>query len=161
MDIETIKNIFEYKNGKLFYINKTHKFSKIKIGDEAGSLYSNGYLNVKLQNKRYGVHRLVFAMHNGYFPKMLDHIDGNKLNNNIENLRPATRSENSSNRGLMTNNTSGIKGVAWHKTSNKWEASCQVNKKRVKIGYFDELSEAEKAVKSFREQHHGVYARHQ
>jgi hypothetical protein len=155
-----LNHLFEYKNGELFWKNPILR-SKMKPGDRAGTLKKDGRLAITIHSKIFSVHRLIFLMHHNWLPKEIDHIDCNPTNNNIENLRPATRSENSSNRGLMANNTSGIKGVTWHRTSNKWEASCQVNKKRVKIGYFEELSEAEKVVKSFREQHHGAYARHQ
>ena len=124
-----LNKIFEYKNGKLFYKNKTHKFSKIKIGDEAGSMYSNGYLNVKLHQKPYAVHRIIFMMFNGFLPKILDHIDGNKLNNKIENLRECDYVTNGYNRKLGINNTSGHKNVAWNKTIKKWRVTLMVKKK--------------------------------
>jgi len=63
---------------------------------------------------------LIFLYHHGYLPKFVDHIDGNKKNNRIENLREATKSQNAMNQKVSTRNTSGIKGVMWHKRDKKW-----------------------------------------
>ena len=157
---EYLNHLFEYKNGHLYWKNPVYK-SKMKQGQKAGTLTAHGRIAVTIHSKPFTEHRLIFLMHHGWLPKEIDHIDCNQANNLLENLRPATRSQNSSNRGLMKNNTSGVKGVAWHKLSKKWEASCQINKKRQKLGYFDNLEEAANAVKLFREQHHGEFARHQ
>jgi len=152
-------HLFEYKDGSLYWKNPV-KRSKMKTGEKAGTYTNDGRRTITIHSTPFSEHRLVFMYHYGWLPKEIDHIDCNSLNNKIENLRPATRPENSSNRGLMKNSTTGVKGVSWHKLQKKYEASCQINKKRHKIGYYDNLAEAEKAVKSFREQHHGEFARH-
>lgn len=154
-----LSHLFDYKDGALYWKNPI-KRSKMKIGDRAGTTTTANRRVITIHSKPFSEHRLIFMFHKGWLPKEIDHIDCNQLNNKIENLRAATRSENSSNRGLMKNNTSGVKGVSWHKLHGKWEATCQINKKRHKIGYYDDLAEAEKAVKSFRNQHHGEFARH-
>lgn len=154
-----LNHLLDYKDGNLFWKNPILR-SKMKPGEKAGTLTQDGRLTITIHSKIFAAHRLIFLMHHNWLPKEIDHVDTNPLNNKIENLRPATRSENSSNRGLMRNNTSGVKGVSWHKYSNKWEASCQINKKRVKLGCFVSIEEAEKAVKSVREQLHGSFARH-
>ncbi len=69
-------------------------------------------------------------------PKEIDHIDRNKLNNKIENLREVTKSENMANRKKHKTNKSGYKGVAYHKASKKWRASVRINKKDVWIGCY-------------------------
>lgn len=74
--------------------------------------------------------------------KSWDHIDRNTFNNRRYNLRPATMSENATNRSLQKNNTSGVKGVYWHKGMQKWRAQINVNKKRINIGYFNTIEEA-------------------
>ena len=61
---------------------------------------------------------------------------------------------------MFANNTSGVKGVYWHKGKNKWYAHCRVNNKRHFIGLFINIDEAEKAVNTFRELHHGEFASH-
>ena len=90
----------------------------------------------------------------------LDHIDGDRLNNKIENLRPATRSQNLSNKGLSNKNTSGAKNVSWCKERNKWEVQMYVNKKKTFVGRFDSLEVAKAAATAFRTQHLKEFANH-
>ena len=93
------------------------------------------------------VHRLVAIafIPNPENKRNVDHIDNNRTNNNIENLRWATNSENGFNSKLSSNNTSGFKGVTFHKKSNKWHASIKVNGKRKHIGTFTNKEDAIKA----------------
>lgn len=89
--------IFEYKEGKLFWkINSGNNMVKCKA---AGSITKDGYYRLKYKGKKYFNHRIIFEMHNGYLPDIIDHIDQNKLNNNLDNLRVANRSLNMLNRG--------------------------------------------------------------
>ena len=85
------------------------------IGDEAGSLEPNGYWRTSLKRQRYGVHRIVWEIHNGKIPDGLfvDHIDGNRSNNKIANLRLATHHQNNTNSKLSKNNTTGVRGVKY------------------------------------------------
>ena len=76
---------------------------------------------------------------------MVDHRDGNGLNNQRDNLRTCTNSQNLHNRGAQTNNTSGVKGVCWDKANNKWLGQLRVAGKNIKIGRFDTIEEAESA----------------
>lgn len=77
--------------------------------------------------------------------EQIDHKDGNGLNNQRNNLRPATYSQNAANRTKQINNTSGFKGVYWHKHASKWYARIQVNNKRINLGYFTNKIEAAKS----------------
>lgn len=156
---ELILHLFRYENGKLFYKNKTHKFAKIQIGDEAGSLYSNGYLNVKIHKKPYAIHRLVFMMFHGFLPKTIDHIDGNKVNNKIENLRECNYVTNGYNRKIGSNNTSGYKNVTWSKRLKKWRVTLICNKKFKDFGYFEDLEFASLVAQEARNKYHNTFAR--
>jgi hypothetical protein len=100
---------------------------------------------MKINQKAHLAHRLVFLYHRGYLPEFIDHIDQNKLNNKIENLREITNSENQHNKGLNRNNSSGYKGVSWKRNHKKWRAGVQVNKKEIHLGYYDTPEEAYKA----------------
>ena len=99
-------------------------------------------------------------MHHGYLPPILDHIDGNIKNNKIENLREATQSQNQFNRKIDKDSNTGVKGVKWVEKRKQYLAHVRVNYKKHYVGCFKVLEDAEKAVKAFREKHHGKFARH-
>jgi len=106
--------------------------SRISIGDTAGGVnISTGYVDVRYNRKLYGVHRVIWELHYGSIPSKMDidHIDGNQSNNDILNLRLASRSENNWNSRLNRRNTTGTKGLSVMvnvKTGRKYWA-CQVN----------------------------------
>ena len=87
----------------------------------------------------------------------VDHIDNNKLNNHIKNLRYATCSENSYNTKINKCNTSGIKGIYWNKSHKKWHVQITLIKK-MHIGFFDNLEDAKRANEEARLRLHGEYA---
>jgi hypothetical protein len=151
--------VFEFKDGFLYWKTPL-KFSKMKPGDKAGRLVTDGHLQTCVAGNRLYNHRIIFMMVHGYMPEQVDHIDCNPLNNQIHNLRPATNCENLKNRRLFKSNKSGVKGVIWHKKSKKWMGYVSNNSIRKTLGMFDTIEEAEKVVKSFREQSHGEFARH-
>jgi len=126
----------------------------------AGTITDNGYLNICLLGKIYKLHRIIFFYHYGYFPKVVDHIDGNKLNNKIENLRQASIAENAWNSKKRITNKSGVKGISWDKKSNKWRASCTVNYKQNNLGLFEDIEEAKKVLIQFRNKNHKEFAKH-
>lgn len=91
-------------------------------------------------------------------PKLfVDHIDRIKNNNSWDNLRDCSNSENLRNRIAPKNNSSGIKGVGWHKKTNKWVARCRVNYKEIYIGLFLTKNEAETAYLEFTKQRYGEF----
>ena len=134
---------FEYSDGKLFAKENWH--SRQRKGQEVGNLNNCGYLKVCLNRKSYLLHRLIFLMHNGSLPELLDHIDRDKTNNRIENLRVADKELNSWNRDKQSNNTSGFRGVSWNKGASKWHAYIKVRGKRIHLGLFDTAEEASEA----------------
>lgn len=118
---------FEYNNGELFW--KDNFSRKAKKGKKCGSVNkSDGYCYVQINKKRYPAHRIIFHMHYGYLPEFLDHINGIRLDNRIENLRPATKQQNQQNRKVMSNNKSGHPGVIWREKYQKWEAYIKTGK---------------------------------
>lgn len=103
------------------------------------------------------MHRVIMDAQPG---EQVDHIDGNPLNNQRSNLRIVTNSQNRMNAGRQSNNTSGLRGVSWHKDSQKWYARIKVHGKRIHLGYFDSLEEASTYHEAAREKHFGQYNRH-
>jgi hypothetical protein len=153
---DLLNEVFDY-NGETLYWKISTKGHR--VGQEAGSVAS-GYYCVKFNNKLYKAHRLIYLMVHGVLPDLIDHVDGNPLNNKIENLRAATKAENGFNRKINKNSSTGVKGVSWDGQSKKYKARCWVNKKVHTLGLFNTIEEAAIVVKSARERLHGEFARH-
>lgn len=153
-----LNELFEYKDGVLYW--KVARSNRLKIGQKAGATATDKRERICLNGKLLLTHRIIFAMHHDYWPKYIDHIDCDRSNNKIENLREITVAKNQWNTKIKSNNTSGIKGVSYDSTRNKWIALVIANKKKYFLGRFDTIAEAEKTVKIAREQIHGEFARH-
>lgn len=129
----------------------------VKPGDIAGSWREDGYWCVVYRRFNYNAQRLAHLYMVGEWPlRHVDHEDLDKGNNRWVNLRPANRSQNGANRRLLSNNTSGFKGVSWHAKIGKWQAYLTVDGRRHYLGYFisSELASAAymtEAVKCFGE----------
>ena len=110
-----------------------------------------GYYIVSLckdgKAKTHNVHRLVAVtfIDNPENKTCVDHINGDKKNNHVSNLRWCTMRENSQNQSMSKNNTSGVKGVAWRKKSNKWHARITIDGVRIHLGLFDSIEDAKQA----------------
>ena len=149
---------------------KEHKpanISEYQDFDEGGvywdlffeSEYKN-YFRVTIFYKLYGVHRIIFFMHNNYLPKIIDHIDGNPKNNNINNLREANNCSNMWNSKLHSRNTSKYKNVIFRKDRNKWTCRFKVNGKNIMRGAFNTAEEANLYAINLRNELHGEFANH-
>lgn len=127
---------------------------KAKAGSVAGCL-AHGYILVGIGGRLLKAHRVAWMLHHGVDPVLdIDHKNGNRSDNRIENLRLATPSDNMHNRRADHDNTSGIKGVCWCKRKRKWIA--YVNGKN--LGYFAEIKDAEAKAIQTREAIHGAFA---
>ena len=150
MTQEYIKSLFDYDSDKGILTYKVNRGGNAKAGQEAGWTWSVGnkrYKHIKIDGKSYRYHRLVWMYMYGKFPNdQIDHINGDTLDNRIENLRDVTSIENSKNRGIQSNNTSGYSGINQLPSGN-WRVRINVNKKRINIGTFDSFDEAYKARK--------------
>tara|TARA_B110000858_G_C17394385_1_gene289643 strand:+ start:97 stop:492 length:396 start_codon:yes stop_codon:yes gene_type:complete len=107
------------------------------------------------------VHNIVWEQFNGKKPKgfQIDHINGNRLDNRIENLRIATYAENQWNAKKRIDNKSGIKGISWHKASKSWRAQIKQNKILYHLGLFKSLEDAKDMIENKRAELHGEFAR--
>ena len=148
-------DLLEYRDGKVFW--KRTSGNRLG-GSEAGSIYPDGYKRVRINRKSYAVHRVVFLMHHGFLPEFLDHINNDKIDNRIDNLRPATISQNNHNIKTPKHNTSGIKGVLWDKSMKKWRAQTKLHRKTIYLGCFADIELAELVVVEARKIYHGQYA---
>lgn len=155
---EQVKELFEYKENSLYWKAPLFKSRKDK---PAGCFGKNGYRQIRTKYGKYLEHRLIYLYHYGVLPPYIDHIDGNPSNNSIENLRECTHMQNHFNEKKSKNNTSGFKGVSFHKPSQKWRASVFVNYKQHHLGLFEDIQDANLACIDFRNKHHGEFARHE
>lgn len=155
---ESVRQMFSYDEvtGKLTWKQKSPRAG---IGAEAG--YNNGkYLVVGFNKTTHKVHRIIWLHFYGEHPLgVIDHIDGEKTNNAIRNLRDVSPSENSQNiKTASKNNKSGLLGVCWHKRDKKWIAQIRLpeSKYALEIGRFDSPEDAHKAyIDKKREVHEG------
>lgn len=139
------------KTGDLTF-KYNHPFGNFKIGDIAGGVSSQGYIQIGLciNGKDYNMsgHRIAWFLYYGAEAALhIDHVNGNRADNRIENLRLATRSQNMHNMGKNINNTSGFKGVNWCKNEKRWRAQIGINGFRKHLGFFDTAKEAHEAYK--------------
>lgn len=140
--------------------HKVDNWNVRHAGKEAGAVHPDGYLRVSIDNRLYSGHRLAWAVHYGEEPaKNIDHIDGDKLNNRIANLRLADHAENMRNVRGKPRNTSGVTGVFWCKRSKRWLARVSLGNRKVWTRSFREIDDAAKAVATKRAEL-GYSARH-
>ena len=161
LTVDLLNELFEYDKETGDLIWKEPKANgKVKKGDIAGSVDSHGYIKIDLNYKKHRAHRLVFLMHKGYLPKTIDHINCNRSDNRIENLRAVTAGQNQHNRKINSNNTSGYKGVSWNTRLKSWKASITLESKHIHLGCFKTPEEADAVVRKAREELHGAFAHH-
>ncbi len=114
-------------------------------------LNNTGYLNVRLyknsKGKTHNIHKIVAQefLENPFNLKCIDHIDGNRSNNNLDNLRHCTYTENNRNCTKRENTSSRFKGVAFRKRVNKWQAYININGRQKHLGYFLDEKDAARA----------------
>ena len=153
---------FRYEDGKLYWLARGYaRFDKQFAGKEAGGFNktANGII-IAYKNTRILLHRVVWIYHNGEIPEgmEIDHINQDRLDNRIENLRLCYRHQNAWNTKIRFNNKTGVKGLCWNPLTNTWRARVSVNKKTITVGSFVCFEEAKRAVELARISLHGEFA---
>ena len=146
MDSKLLREIVKYnkKTGEMIWkMRGYHLFEKSWVCDSWNTRYSDkkirtidgkGYLVMTAFGKRYTLHRLAWLYVKGYWPLIIDHINGDKLDNRFCNLREVTNQENHMNNRRASNNTSGVTGVYYNKKRNLWCAQMKFNGKTYHLG---------------------------
>ena len=139
--------IYDSETGKL--VHAKDKCFMTKRGDMVGGKpNSAGYLRTWYYGKIVSQHRLIWKMVHGYWPKEIDHINGNRTDNRLSNLRECDRATNNRNTAVSKRNTSGVIGVSWYKETGKWRSNIKKSGKQIHLGLFDSLLDAVAARKS-------------
>jgi hypothetical protein len=157
---ESLKQLFDYHSNGYFVCKQTGKavFCSMNKGQR--------YIRIGINGKPTALHRMIFLHQNGYLPKCLDHIDGNRENNKIENLREVTQQQNCLNSKHKSTSKSPYKNVYLQppiknpKWKRNWVVSLMVSGKRKYIGSFEDIELADLVAHEARDKFHGQYARH-
>jgi hypothetical protein len=165
---EVLRQLLRYEpeTGKLFWLNRAPALfngTARRTPEHASSIWNtknagreaftaddgDGYKTGAIFDKSFRAHRIVWAMHTGAWPtEQIDHINGIRTDNRIENLRHVSHDENCRNIKKPAHNTSGVLGVSWMKKEKKWKAAIGVDRKNRSLGAFLDLQEAATARKS-------------
>lgn len=120
----------------------------------------SGYFVGRLAQKNFKAHRVAWAIHYGHWPDgLIDHINGDRADNRIANLRVVNDSANAKNARLSSASTSGITGVTWFARDAKWWAKITVNGRVIHLGYFDKIEDAA-AARRAAEREYGFHENH-
>ena len=162
LDQRRLKELLCYNPDTGVFVWNISPTNSIKAGDVAGYLKDDRSprIEIRIDYKLYKASRLAWLYMNGEWPKRLvDHIDGDSLNNKWNNLRLATHHQNSCNQKKRRDNTSGYKGVCWNENAGKWKARITRQGKELHLGYFSSKEEAYDAYCKAANQQHKEFAR--
>jgi hypothetical protein len=147
---DCLHKLFDYKDGNLYW-KEDNRAKKIK-GMIAGYITKNGYRAIRKNGKFYLAHRLIFLYHYGHLPKFIDHIDRNRQNNKIENLRECSLQQSAFNRLPPQKSTSGFRNVT--KNKEKWQVHLNFKNKCMYFGSFDNIELADLVAQEARDKYH-------
>ena len=137
---DLLQEMYDYRDGKLFWKIKPYK-SSVNVGDRVGTLHNNGYRVLTISGKQYAEHRIVYLHQHGYIDDELqiDHINDDKTDNHIENLRLVTAQVNCNDRDKNS------KGYSWDRKSKTWNARIKRKGKQKHLGCFKTEQDARDA----------------
>lgn len=158
LTLERLNEILELDTESYQFVNKIDR-GRYKKGDLSGYALG-GYTYITIGRKAYPAHKLIWWLFNNSYPTCdIDHIDMDRRNNNINNLRTATRSQNMMNIRPHRDGASGIKNVSFRSDTNKWGVRVSVDGKYKSFGSYDNKELAELVAEEARNKYHGEYAR--
>lgn len=149
-----VRDLFDYDRKTGIVTNRKYRGGRSgKAGSVVGSPHGEGYLTVMIQGRNYLLHQVIWMYVHGVMPEAdLDHKDGDRSNNRLKNLRPATRTENNQNMAIRSDNTSGEIGVC--RVGERWRARVTVGQKHFHAGYHDTVELATAAYLTAKAKHH-------
>lgn len=160
---ERLRHLFSYNPDTGVFTRRISLSNRVKVGEEiVGSPNEKGYLRFHVDGWLYKAHRLAWLYVHGEWPDQLDHINGDKADNRIANLRLATTKQNHGNRPKNRNNTTGYKGVHLHDKNGRlakpFVATIYVNGRGIHLGMFATAEAAHAAYVAAAQKHFGEFA---
>lgn len=165
LSYELVRECFDYnpETGDLIWRARPgarRNWNNQFAGTIAGSSARHGYLKVSIDGGHYQAHRVVWLWNYGSLENLqVDHIDHDRRNNRVSNLRLVTLRENGMNIGLPKGNKSGVVGVRWRPKASRWHAYITVHQRHIDLGFFEKKSDAV-AVRRAAEKEHGFHPNH-
>jgi len=139
---ERLKEVLDYDQDTGKFRRRTSGPGRSN-GFEAGCINPEGYRQISIGGRSYKAHRLAILYTDGYMPEnQIDHINRDRADNRRVNLREASHQCQARNSKMRMDNTSGIKGVYWHKIAGKWQVQIAVERHENSLGYYDDILEA-------------------
>lgn len=159
--IARLREVLRYDAGRLYWIKRPDPMAcRAVVGQEAGRSAAGGYNDIQLDHCRMKAHHIVWALCHGEYPdSFIDHINGDKTDNRIENLRLATAHDNAANKASAKGATSSYLGVSFKTASKAWVAQISKLGKKIHLGIFDNEIAAARAYNEAAIQLHGPFAR--
>jgi hypothetical protein len=149
VQLERLKELLDYDARTGIFTWKKAAANRTVVGSIAGTFTVKGYVKIQIDRRMYSAHRLAWFYFYGTWPDgIIDHINRNKKDNRIINLRVVSASQNMRNCDLRATNTSGHKGVSYFAHRRKWAAQIRIHGKNWVVGMFDTPEAASAAYKN-------------
>ena len=156
-----LKEYMDYEPDTGVFTWKRHRSQTATKGTQVKCKDPKGYIILGWNRRNYRAHHIAWWWITGEMPGgELDHINNIRHDNRFSNLRKASSTQNNHNKLKPVTNTSGVKGVNWHKYRGAWAARITVDGARIQLGYFTDLESAEKIIRAAREKLHGDFCNH-
>lgn len=160
LTIERLREVLDYDPYTGIFTRRIRQASNALAGTRAGTALERGYIGIMVDKIQYKAHRLAWFFVYEKWPLVgIDHINGIRNDNRIENLREADQSQNIANGKKHRDSTSGLKGVTWNAACKRWMAQIHWRGKHIYLGLFDTKEEAHAAYCAAAKRLHGEYAR--
>ena len=155
---EELTRLLDYDSKTGLFTRKVTTYSRWKKGTVCNALCKEtGYIKIHLNRKIYFAHRLAwFYVYKKWPDYQIDHINGDRVDNRIENLRDIEQYKNCQN-VISSTNTSGYQGVSWRKDRNRWTAQISINNVTKRVGTFKLKEDAYKAYLEAKEKYHKYF----